>query len=180
MSSKSGPELELPPEVRAIAEKNVAQARQAFETLFDGARKAVGDTEGSIEDVRTGFKELRQKTLGLVEANVAATFEFLNKLVSAKNPQEVLSLQAEFLSSQMQVAAEQARTLGSEAKAFGESAVRNLDQHNRALAERVKELTATAAQNAQAAALDMKSLGEAAFKGAKAAAEQAMDPNAKS
>lgn len=177
MTTKFGPDLELPAEMRAIAEKNVAQARQAFETLFDSARDAVGDSEGRFEEVRTSMKDLRQKTIGLMEANVAASFDFLHKLVAAKSPQEMMSLQAEFLSSQMQAVAEQAKTLGAEAKALGETTVRSLDEHARALAERVRTLSTAAAQNAQEAAQDLKSMGESAMNAAKTSAEQAFDPN---
>lgn len=175
--TKIGPDLELPAEMRAIAEKNVAQARQAFETLFQSARDAVGDGEGRLEEMRTSMKDLRQKTIGLMEANVAASFDFLHKLVAAKSPQEMMSLQAEFLSSQMQAVAEQAKSLGAEAKALGENTVRTLDEHARALADRVKTLSATAAQNAQDAAQDLKSMGESAMRDAKTTAEQAVDPN---
>ena len=177
MTTKFGPDLELPAEMRAIAEKNVAQARQAFETLFDSARDAVGEGEGRLEEVRTSMKDLRLKTIGLMESNVAASFDFLHKLVAAKSPQEMMSLQAEFLSSQMQAVAEQAKSLGAEAKAMGESTVRSLDEHARALAERVRTLSTAAAQNAQDAAQDLKAMGESAMNAAKSTAEQAFDPN---
>ncbi|MEP9355885.1 phasin family protein [Xanthobacter sp. KR7-65] len=184
MTTKFGPDLELPAEMRAIAEKNVAQARQAFETLFHSAREAVGDSEGHFEEVRTGMKDLRQKAIGLMEANVEASFDFLHKLVAAKSPQEMMSLQAEFLTSQMKAVAEQAKDFGADAKSIGESTVRSMDEHARALAERLKTLAASAAQNAQAAAQDFKSVSETAVRDAKATAEhaattatQATDPN---
>jgi phasin len=181
MTTKFGPDLELPAEMRAIAEKNVAQARQAFETLFQNARESVGDTEGHFEDVRTGIKDLRQKAIGLMEANVEASFDFLHRLVAAKSPQEMMSLQAEFLSSQMKSVAEQAKSLGVDAKSLGETTVRSLDEHARTLAERLKTLAAAATESAQATAQDFKAVSEKAVRDAKAAAEHAAstvtDPN---
>ncbi|QRG05443.1 phasin family protein [Xanthobacter dioxanivorans] len=184
MTTKFGPDLELPAEMRAIAEKNVAQARQAFETLFTNAREAVGDTEGRLEEVRSGILDLRQKAIGLMEANVEASFDFLHKLVAAKSPQEMLSVQAEFLTTQMKSVAEQAKSFGTEAKSLGESAVRTFGEDARVLAERLKTLAATAAQNAQSAAQDFKSVSETAVRDAKTTAEhaattaaQATDPN---
>ncbi|MDI4666156.1 phasin family protein [Xanthobacter autotrophicus] len=182
MTTKFGPDLELPAEMRAIAEKNVAQARQAFETLFQNARETVGDTEGHFEDVRSGMKDLRQKAIGLMEANVEASFDFLHRLVTAKSPQEMMSLQAEFLSTQMKTVAEQAKAFGVEAKSLGETTVRSLDEHARTLAERLKTLAAAAAQNAQSAAQDFKSVSETAVRDAKTTAEHAAssvtpDPN---
>ncbi len=184
MSNKFMPNLELPAEMRAVAEKNVAQARQAFETLFTSAREAVGKSEGQFEEVRSGMRDLRQKTLGLMEANVTASFDFLNKLVAARSPQEMMSLQAEFLQNQMKSVTEQAKSLGEEAKSLGEATVRSLDENARNLAERVKELSAAATQQAQAVAQDLKAMGEAVTRDAKAAgeqmasaAEQTFDPN---
>lgn len=184
MTTKFGPDLEMPAEMRAIAEKNVAQARQAFETLFHNAREAVGEGEGHFEEVRSGIKDIRQKAIGLMEANVEASFDFLHRLVAAKNPQEMMSLQAEFLTNQMKAVAEQAKDLGADAKLLGETTVRSMDEHARTLAERLKTLAASAAQSAQAAAQDFKTVSESAVRDAKVAAEhvatnvsQATDPN---
>jgi len=177
MSTKFGPDLEMPPELRAIAEKNVAQARQAFDTLFDTARTAVGDSEGRIEEVRSGMKDLRQKTLGLVEANMTASFDFLQKLVKVRSPQEMMALQAEFVTQQMQALSSQAAVLGSDARNLGESTVRTLDEHARALAERVQALGAAATQHAQSAAEDFKTAGNAMAQNVQKATEQAIDPN---
>ncbi|MCL8385381.1 phasin family protein [Xanthobacter aminoxidans] len=177
MTTKFGPELELPPEMRAIAEKNVAQARQAFETLFQNARETVGESEGHIEEVRSNIKDFRQKAIGLMEANVEASFDFLHKLVAAKSPQEMMSLQAEFLTNQLKTVSEQAKAFGDDAKALGENAVRTMDEHARTLAERLKALAASAAQSAQAVAQDLKTVGETAVREAQAAAAKATDPN---
>ncbi len=177
MTTKFSPNLELPEEVRAVAEKNVAQARQAFETLFKNALDAVDEGEGRLEEVRSGVLELRQKALSQMEANVDASFAFLNKLVTARTPQEMLSLQAEFLSSQMQKAAEQAKVLGADVKSLGETTAKSLDQHARALADRVKTLSAAAAESAQSAAQDLKTVGESVIREAKTNAEKALDPN---
>lgn len=184
MTTKFGPDLELPAEIRAIAEKNVAQARQAFETLFHSAREAAGDSEGRFEEVRAGILDLRQKAIGALEANVEASFDFLHKLVTAKSPQEVVGLQAEFLTSQIKAVSDQAKIFGADAKSLGETAAKSLDEHTRALAERLKTLAANAAQSAQSAAADFKSVSETAVRDAKATAEhaastaaQATDPN---
>lgn len=177
--TKFAPNLELPAEVRAVAEKNVAQAREAFETLFKNTRDVVGDSEGKIAEVRTGVNDLRHKAIGLMEANVEAGFDFMQKLVSAKTPQEILGLQAEFLSSQVQKVAEQTKALGADAKVLGEATVRNLDEQARALAERVRELSAAAAKSAQLAAQDLKTVGESVINEAKAKAASAMDPSQK-
>lgn len=173
--TKLGPDLELPAEVRAIAEKNVAQARQAFETLFENARETVGKTEDQLEEVRSGILDLRGKAISLLEANVEASFDFLTRLAAAKSPQELVTLQAQFLSDQLKTVAEQAQSLGADAKSLSEVTARSLGEHARTLADRVKTLSAAAAQSAQSAAQDLKTLGESAAREVKASAEQAVN-----
>ncbi len=172
MTSKFGPDLELPPELRAIAEKNVAQARQAFDTLFDTARTAVGESEERLQEVHSGIKEMRAKTLGLVETNVNASFDFLFKVMQAKTPQEVLSLQTAFVTQQVQAVASQAAAFGSDARTLGESTVRSLDEHARALSERVQALGAAAAAHAKSVTEDFQTAGAAAAKNMQSTAEK--------
>lgn len=167
------PNLELPAEVRAIAEKNVAQARQAFEALFQNARATVGEGESHLDEVLASVQGLRTKALDLMQNNMEASFDFLHKMVSARSPQDVLGLQAAFLSQQMKVAAEQARSLGQDAKGLGEASMRSLDENTRILTERVKTLSAAAAQNAQNAAEDLRNVGESMVNAAKANVENA-------
>ena len=50
--------------------------------------------------------------MSFAQKNVAGSFEFMQKLVQAKDFQEVLRLQADYVKTQMQVLAEQAKELG--------------------------------------------------------------------
>jgi hypothetical protein len=49
------------------------------------------------------------------EQNVAATFEFAQKLMRAKDAAEVMALQSEYVSRQMQALSSQAQELGQSA-----------------------------------------------------------------
>ena len=53
--------------------------------------------------------------MSFAEQNVANSFEFAQKLVRAKDIQEVMTLQQEFLQSQMKAMSEQAKDIGSAA-----------------------------------------------------------------
>ena len=53
--------------------------------------------EGSTELVQTGAKDIGRKALTYAEQNVAAALDFAGRLVNAKDPQEVLQLQSEFM-----------------------------------------------------------------------------------
>jgi phasin len=117
--------FEIPPEMRAFAEKSVEQAKQAFDGFISATHNAVSAFEGHAETARKGAKHVTEKAMNFAEQNVAASFEFAQKLLRAKDVQEVLKLQAEFVRTQMQVLAEQARELGESAsKATSEASKR--------------------------------------------------------
>jgi phasin len=117
--------FEIPPEMRAFAEKSVEQAKQAFDGFISATHNAVTAFEGHAETARKGAKHVTEKAMNFAEQNVAASFEFAQKLLRAKDVQEVLKLQAEFVRTQMQVLAEQAKELGESAgKASSEATKR--------------------------------------------------------
>ena len=109
------PGFEIPLEMRAIAEKSVDQAKKAFESYMDAAAKAVNAAESSAGTMQESAREMGRKALGFAEDNVSASFEFAEKLVRARDPQEVMRLQAEFAQAQMRVLSEQAKALGESA-----------------------------------------------------------------
>ena len=51
--TKIGPDLELPAEMRAVAEKNVAQARQAFAPLPESLRQSLEAVISQLEAIAT-------------------------------------------------------------------------------------------------------------------------------
>ena len=53
--------------------------------------------------------------MSFAEKNVSRTFEFAQKLVRARDTEEVMRLQAEFVKEQMQAMAEQAQEFGQTA-----------------------------------------------------------------
>lgn len=105
----------VPNEMRAFAEQNVAQARKAFEGFIEAANKAVGQMHGRAQAAQSGATELAHKSMAYAEQNVAATFEFAQKLMHAKDTAELMGLQSEYLSRQMQVLSSQAQELGQSA-----------------------------------------------------------------
>lgn len=107
------PIYQIPNEVRDFAAKSVEQARKAFEGFTGSAQKALSSAETSASSLQSGAKDVVQKAFGYAEANVNAAFDLAQKIVQAKDPQEVLRLQAEFLKAQVDAVQEQAKELGS-------------------------------------------------------------------
>ena len=104
--------FDVPPEMRAFAEKSVEQARQAFEGFISAAQQAMSAFEGQAESARQGARDVTEKAMTFAEQNIASTFEFAQALLRAKDLQDVLKLQADYFRRQMQMFTEQARELG--------------------------------------------------------------------
>ncbi len=102
----------VPNEVRDFAEKSVEQARKAFEGFAGAAQKALTSTT-DLPIVPPGAKDVGSKAFSFAEANVNAAFDLAQKLVKAKDPQEVFQLQADFVKSQFDAIQEQTKELGA-------------------------------------------------------------------
>jgi phasin len=105
----------IPNELRAFAEQSVTQARKAFEGFIEAANQAVGQMQGQAQAAHSGASEIAQKSMEYAEQNVAATFDFAQKLMHAKDAAEVMALQSDYLSRQMQTLSAQVHELGQSA-----------------------------------------------------------------
>ena len=105
----------IPNELRSFAEQSVAQARKAFEGFVEAANQAVGQMRGQAQAAQSGASEIAHKSMEYAEQNVAATFDFAQKLMRAKDTAEVMGLQSEYLGRQMQALSVQVQELGQTA-----------------------------------------------------------------
>jgi phasin len=100
------PKLEVPAEVRDLAEKTIDQAEKAFGMFFDAANK-------SVASVPNPASEVSKQALSFTEQNLKAAFEHARKLVHAKDLQEAMQIQSEFLRTQFTNAGEHMRQVSS-------------------------------------------------------------------
>ncbi len=105
----------IPNEMRTFAEQSVAQARKAFEGFIQAANQAMGQVQGQAQTARSAATDIAQKSMTYAEQNVATTFDFAQKLMRAKDAAEVMALQSEYLSRQMQTISAQVQDLGQSA-----------------------------------------------------------------
>ncbi len=115
MAKEPFEQFALPNEVRAYVEQSVSQARNAFDGIVQAANQAVAQWHGQAEAARAGASEIAHKSMGYVEQNMAATFDFAQKLMHAKDPTEVVRLQSEYMAQQMKLISAQAQDLGQSA-----------------------------------------------------------------
>jgi len=104
--------FEIPTEMRNLAAQSVEQAKKAFDDFITAAQKAVTAVEGHATGAKASTKNIGEKAMAFAEKNVATSFEFAQKVVRAKDIQELTQLQAEFVQTQMSTLVEQASALG--------------------------------------------------------------------
>ena len=98
------PKLEVPAELRELAEKTIDQAEKAFGMFFDAASKSMTSVPGAGSDIS-------KQALTFTEQNMKAAFEHARKLVQATDLQEAMRIQSEFLRSQFTSAGEHMRQI---------------------------------------------------------------------
>ena len=100
----SEPKLEVPAELRELAEETLDQAEKAFGMFFDAANR-------SITSIPNPGTEMSKQALSLTQQNIKAAFEHARKLVHATDLQEAMRIQSEFLKSQFTNAGEHMRQI---------------------------------------------------------------------
>src|SRR5579863_2775612 len=96
--------LEVPAELRDLAEKTIDQAEKAFGMFFDAANK-------SIASIPNPGTEMSRQALSFTQQNMKAAFEHARKLVHATDLQQAMQIQSEFLRSQFTNAGEHMRQI---------------------------------------------------------------------
>jgi phasin len=115
MAKEGSSNFEIPAEMRAFAEKSVEQAKLAFDSFVSAAQQAVNTAENQAASARTGAKEAGELAMRFAERNIASSFDFAQKLLRAKDPQEVTALHAEYVKSQVATLTDQAKELSKQA-----------------------------------------------------------------
>jgi len=92
----------------STAEHTVDLARGAMENYLEFFQKAMFASPWAQTD-------LNKKIQSYAGKNLATTFEFAHKLTKAKDLQELVQIQTDFMQTQMRALSEQAKDLGETA-----------------------------------------------------------------
>src|SRR5258708_29409801 len=111
------PKLEVPAELRDLAEKTIDQAEKAFGLFFDAASK-------SIASIPNPGADISKQALSFTEQNMKAAFDHARKLVHATDLQQAMQIQSEFLKSQFTSAGEHMRQITGGVSARGQEPTR--------------------------------------------------------
>ena len=136
--------FQVPDEMRNMAERSVTQARQALDNFIQAARRTSGSMEQTSDKVQAGAKDMAQKTLSAVEQNLRTSLDYAERLVRAKDLQEITQIQSEFARTQTEAMQAQMKEYGS----FMQSAMETAKDIAQSAAEAVKGATQTVADAA--------------------------------
>ena len=109
--------LEVPAQIKEVAEKTIDQAERGFSAFIEAANKSVSMIPNPTTDMSL-------KALSLTEQNMKAAFDHAKKLLQAKDLQEAMRLQAEFLKAQHETATEQLKEMGNSVRSSGADVVK--------------------------------------------------------
>jgi len=98
------PKLEVPAELRELAEKTIDQAERAFGLFFDAARR-------STATAPMPAAELSKQVLAFWEESLKTSFEYARKLALTSSLQEAANVQPELIKRQMSSAEQHIRQL---------------------------------------------------------------------
>jgi phasin len=115
MAKESGAGFDIPADMRALAERSVEQAKEAFEIFISAAQHAVNAAEAQAAGARAGAKDVGELAIDFAERNIASSFEFAQNLLQAKDPGDVLALHTDYVRRQMSALTEQAKELSKRA-----------------------------------------------------------------
>ena len=102
---------EIPAEIRDLTAKSVEDARKAFGGFIEAAHRATAQAGGTA--LQSSAKDVSAKALSFTEANLKAAFDHAQKLIQAKDPQEILAHQSEYVKKQLAAMEEHAKELGT-------------------------------------------------------------------
>ena len=90
---------------RMMAEQSLNLSKAAL----DGY---IATTRRTADTMNNQAAEIRERSLSLANEALSNTFEFANRVMHVRDPQEIVRLQSEFLSRQVQTLSEKANELG--------------------------------------------------------------------
>jgi phasin len=113
-------DTEVPPAMRDIAERNIAQMRETYERSKDALESVLQSWEKSFDAAGQGAVALNRKIIDIAQRNINSSFDLAKNLAGAKNLAEAMEMQSSYWRNQLDTLAAQAeevRTLSTQVAA---------------------------------------------------------------
>ena len=99
--------------MREMAQTTLDKAKDAVSKYMAESQKMREKADATVRTSYSTAKEMNEKAVAFAEANVRAGFELAERLLQAKDPQEMGSIYQGHLKEQMEKMNEQFRELGN-------------------------------------------------------------------
>jgi phasin len=106
-------ETDVPEAMRALAEKNIAQTREIYESSKHALEAVLESWERSFDAAGQGAVALNRKVIDIAERNINSSFDLARSLAGAKNLGEAVELQTAHWRDQLNAFAAQAEEVRS-------------------------------------------------------------------
>lgn len=136
---KSGPGLEVPPEMRDMLEKGVSQAREGFGKLMQAADEAATQVDRKAGAAQNKAMEMHRQTMNFTESHVSAAFDLAANLVKAKSLEEVMRLQTEYMTKQFAALRGQIQQAGQTIEAEAQAAAADMAAETKKMQAQAKD-----------------------------------------
>jgi hypothetical protein len=110
MSDKINEQAE---KMREMAQTTLDKAKEAVSKYMTESQKMREKADSTMRASYSNVKEMNEKAVAFAEANVRTGFELAERLLQAKDPQEMGTIYQSHLKEQMEKMNEQFRELGS-------------------------------------------------------------------
>ena len=107
--------FEIPQALRDVSERNLNQARAAYEQLMDVMTKAMDAWIGAMpaSPMAAVFKDVQDRAMQIAKENAESVFTFAGKISNVRPPHDILTLQTQFAQDRMQAFVTQTQQLFS-------------------------------------------------------------------
>ena len=99
--------------MREMAQTTLDKAKDAVSKYMSESQKLREKADSGVRATYSSVKEMNEKAVAFAEANVRAGFELAERLLQAKDPQEIGTVYQNHLKEQMEKMTAQFRELGS-------------------------------------------------------------------
>ena len=99
--------------MREMAQTTLDRAKEAVTKYMAESEKVREKVDSGVRSSYSNLKEMNDKAVAFAEANVSAGFDLAQKLLDAKDPQEIGKIYQTHLKDQIEKMNQQFRELGS-------------------------------------------------------------------
>jgi hypothetical protein len=99
--------------MREMAQTTLDKAKEAVSKYMAESQRMREKADATMRTSYSNAKEMNEKAVAFAEANVRTSFELAERLLQAKNPQEIGAIYQNHLKEQMEKMNAQFRELGS-------------------------------------------------------------------